>query len=128
MFSQQIGDYKSVASGTWTTVSNWQVYNGTTWVAASQNPGQTSGTYSVTISAGTTIDNYPGTLSFGDLIVYGTLRINSNFTLNTTKKTLNIWRNRFMDCKRKFNNSNQRNGNRYRIYWQLWFANFWQQL
>jgi hypothetical protein len=34
--------YRSVQSGTWTTLANWQQYNGSTWVAATSYPGQIS--------------------------------------------------------------------------------------
>ena len=41
LVAQSTGDYRSVGSGDWTTVSNWEYYNGTSWVAATQYPGQT---------------------------------------------------------------------------------------
>lgn len=93
LFSQQTGDYRTasgVTNGTWTIVSNWQVYNGSTWVTATQYPGQTSGTYSVTISSGTLMRSYTGSgsLSFGSLIVYGQLDIDNDMTLSTTKEVL----------------------------------------
>lgn len=45
VFSQNIGDYKSVISGSWTSASIWQVYSATGWVAATQYPGQTHSYY-----------------------------------------------------------------------------------
>ena len=53
-FSQTTGDYRSVnPGGPWTTLSSWQYYNGSSWVAASTYPGQNpTGTGDVTIQAG----------------------------------------------------------------------------
>lgn len=42
--AQQVGDFRSISSGNWTTVSTWQTYNGTAWAAAIYYPGQISGT------------------------------------------------------------------------------------
>lgn len=55
--AQTTGDYRSIGSGNWTTVSNWQYYNGTAWVAATQYPGQTGApaTNDVSIEGGDTI-------------------------------------------------------------------------
>ena len=38
LFAQVAGDFRSVASGTWATIANWQRYNGTAWVAAAAAP------------------------------------------------------------------------------------------
>ena len=54
-FGQQTGDYRSAGSGNWTNPANWEVYNGTAWVAATNYPGQTAGTNTVTILGGDTI-------------------------------------------------------------------------
>jgi len=34
--------YRTIQSGNWTTLANWQQYNGTNWVAATSYPGQIS--------------------------------------------------------------------------------------
>ena len=59
-FGQSVGDYRSVANGTWTTLASWQYYNGTTWVRPSGSspqgyPGQFAGTGTVTIRNTNTI-------------------------------------------------------------------------
>ncbi len=54
-FAQQTGDYRSAGSGNWTNPANWEVYNGTAWVAATNYPGQVGGTNTVTILGGDTI-------------------------------------------------------------------------
>ncbi len=48
---QTIGDYRSVnPGGPWTTLSSWQYYNGSSWIAATTYPGQNpTGTGVVTI-------------------------------------------------------------------------------
>ena len=57
-FSQVTGDYESLATGNWSIYTNWNIYNGTAWVAATAAngyPGQNSATSNVTILAGKTI-------------------------------------------------------------------------
>ena len=54
-FSQSLGDYRSVSpGGAWTSVSSWQYYNGSAWVAATTYPGQNP-TGNVTIQSGHSI-------------------------------------------------------------------------
>lgn len=42
---QEIGSYRTIASGNFGTVSIWQVYDGTIWTAASIKPSQTNDIY-----------------------------------------------------------------------------------
>jgi len=51
-FSQSVGDYRSNADGNWTTLATWQRWNGSAWVAATDYPGQNSGTGNVLIQNG----------------------------------------------------------------------------
>jgi len=60
-FSQTAGDFRTVASGPWATVANWERYNGVAWVAAIAIPTSADGIISIrnthTINVGTlTID------------------------------------------------------------------------
>lgn len=84
LYSQNIGDYKTIASGNWADCTKWQIYTASGWTAATQFPGQTSGNYSVSIEDGHTItvgtygngNNTPSSTSIykiGDLIVKGQL-------------------------------------------------------
>lgn len=96
IFSQNIGDYRSVQSGKWEAIATWQVYTASGWVAATQYPGKTSGNYSVTISDGNTItvgnysngnNNGPAlkvSYDIGDLEVLGQLTLNISMELNNT--------------------------------------------
>ncbi|HKJ06113.1 MAG TPA: hypothetical protein VJ970_01465, partial [Flavobacteriaceae bacterium] len=91
--SQQTGDYKSVQSGDWTNLSTWNVYNGTSWVAATSYPGQNSGTYNVTVSYGNTvtISNNLSTSTFNRLDVNGVLNLDStNSQHDITLQTLEL--------------------------------------
>ncbi|WP_395053183.1 hypothetical protein [Flavobacterium sp.] len=81
--SQSVGDYRSVTTGNWTTLSAWQYYNGTAWVTPTGilpqgYPAQFSGTNNVTIQAGTTITftNLMVTTTFPKLIINGKLSLN----------------------------------------------------
>jgi hypothetical protein len=73
--AQTIGDYRSVANGNWTTLSNWQYYNGSTWATPSGTspqgyPGQFTGTGTVTIQNGNIITlNADITNSFTKLVI-----------------------------------------------------------
>lgn len=82
VLSQNIGDYRSKnASGNWDTAASWEVYNGSSWVDATNYPGQVNGTYAVEIRSGQTIINPPGTNngnSFGALTINGQMRLTPN--------------------------------------------------
>lgn len=70
--AQQVGDYKSIASGNWSNTGIWETYNGTNWVAASVYPGQLTGTNNVSIIGGnsvsisSTIANSINSVNIGD--------------------------------------------------------------
>jgi hypothetical protein len=53
--AQAIGDYKSVASGTWNSLTTWQMYDGATWVAAVLPPTSLSG--KITINDSVTVND-----------------------------------------------------------------------
>lgn len=99
LYSQNIGDYKTIASGNWADYTKWQIYTASGWTASTQFPGQTSGNYSVSIEDGHTItvgtygngNNSPSSTSIykiGDLIVKGQLTLNINLELNDTSYLL----------------------------------------
>ncbi|MCX6274501.1 MAG: MBG domain-containing protein [Bacteroidetes bacterium] len=80
--AQIAGDYRTSASGNWTTVSIWQVYNGASWIVASVPPSATTAglvsirtTHTVTVNTTVVTDQTvvdPG----GTLIVSsGTLQV-----------------------------------------------------
>lgn len=83
---QTINDYRTIASGNWTDVGIWQVFNGTSWVAATTYPGQTTvandisiiGGFSVTITSN--ISNSINSVTVGD----GTGGTDSFFVNNTS--------------------------------------------
>lgn len=55
VMAQVTGDYRSKATGTWSSSGTWQIYNGTTWVNASSYPGQNSNVGTITIGSGNTV-------------------------------------------------------------------------
>tara|TARA_R110000868_G_scaffold107860_1_gene294876 strand:- start:2874 stop:6785 length:3912 start_codon:yes stop_codon:yes gene_type:complete len=93
--SQSLGDYRSVNSGNWMTLSSWQYFNGTTWVTPSGTspqgyPGQFLGTGAVLIQAGNSITIGQADLTtqvMGTLTINGTLNLDGGtsgvFTINT---------------------------------------------
>ena len=42
VFAQNVGDYQTANTGNWSDVTVWQVWNGTSWVAASHTPTSAS--------------------------------------------------------------------------------------
>jgi len=86
-----IGDYRTINSGNWTTVSIWETYNGVSWIAALTAPTSTNGTitiqntHTVTITSSMTLDQV-------EVATGGTLTITSGtLTLaNGTGSDLNI--------------------------------------
>ena len=80
LFCQVVGDYRSVnPGGPWTSLSSWQYYNGSSWIAASTYPGQNpTGTENVTIQAGHTISIGNTGINTGTIT---SITINGNLTL-----------------------------------------------
>ena len=89
-FGQTTGNYRTIVTGTWnwTTVANWQTYDGTAWVAATDYPGQNPGAMAVTIRNNTnvTLDVSPAN-SIASLRIRAT---NSNTSLSIGNNTLNV--------------------------------------
>lgn len=78
---QTTGDYRSVnPGGPWTTLSSWQYYNGSSWIAAPTYPGQNpTGTGNVTIQAGHIISIGNTGINTGTI---GSITINGQLALN----------------------------------------------
>jgi hypothetical protein len=74
-FAQVTGDFRSVASGTWATVANWQSYNGTAWVAAAAAPN--SGSNVITIQS-------PHVINIAASVTADQIVVNTGATLSTT--------------------------------------------
>jgi hypothetical protein len=74
------GDYRSVASGNWSSTSTWQTFNGSSWVAASSTPYD--GSRVINIQSGHTV-TVTSDLDVDQLVVDagGTLVISSGKTL-----------------------------------------------
>lgn len=59
---QAVGDYRTVASGSWSNTAIWQVYDGSSWISAVSTPNSGNGQIiiaggdSVNIASGITID------------------------------------------------------------------------
>jgi hypothetical protein len=90
LFAQVAGDYISVASGVWNNIANWQRHNGTAFVAATDYPGQNTGTGEVTIQNGNAVIlNVSPANPIDSLLIQGggtntSLTINDGFTLTVT--------------------------------------------
>ena len=80
----------SIATGNWTTITTWQRYNGTAFVASPDYPGASTGTGEVTISAGDAVTlNVTPANPIGTLAIEGgagntSLTISNTFILNVT--------------------------------------------
>jgi len=108
-FAQSAGDYRTRASGNWSTVATWERYDGSTWVSSPSQgtPTNSAGTitilntHTVTVTANVTIDqaiiNSGGQITVNsgitltvrngsgtDLSVTGTLRNTGTVTNNGT--------------------------------------------
>lgn len=96
VFGQSVGDYRSNVNttGIWEVSSSWEYYNGSTWVTATNYPGQVAGAYAVLIQAGDVVNigsSGIATLAMGTLTISGSLVLTgintggtgTNFFFNT---------------------------------------------
>ena len=97
IFAQSTGDYRSIGDGNWTDTSIWEYYNGTTWVAATQYPGQTGAptTNNVSIEGGDSITLTSTLTESINSVTVGdgtggtdTLNIDATSGLNTLRLTI----------------------------------------
>lgn len=80
-WGQTTGDYRSFQSGNWNVAGNWQKYNGSAWVAASEFPSVTALTRIVTIQSGHTIVA-TSDITTSSLNASATIIVAANGTLN----------------------------------------------
>lgn len=76
--AQSAGDFRSSAAGLWSVASNWETYDGATWVAAATAPSFTDGV--ITITSGNDITS-------DDFVLADQVVVNSGATLNLTGTT-----------------------------------------
>ena len=104
--SQTIGDYRTAASGNWSTPATWQTFSGLGWVGALVAPSSLSGninirnTHTVTVTSNTLVDdltiNSGGTLILAsntltlDILGIGNLVVNGSLELNGGDLNLNV--------------------------------------
>lgn len=102
-FSQSTGDYRSnTTSGNWNNSGSWQTYNGSSWVAASDYPGQSGATSAtVTIRDGHTITLTNSPSSIGNLVIgEGS---SGTFSTNNGDRTLTVTGNLTVKAGASFN-------------------------
>ena len=102
--SQGIGDYRTVATGTWGSTATWETYTGISWIPAVSAPTALNGAiairngHTVTVTANTTVDqvniNTGGTLVLAsNTLTLGLLALDNlvcNGSLEITGGNLNI--------------------------------------
>ncbi len=87
VFGLANGDYRSIATGNWNSISTWEKYNGTYWVAAVATPTYSDkvitiqNSHTVTVTANVSIDE--AVIALG-----GTVIVNSGVTLTIKKATI----------------------------------------
>ncbi|MFN8257808.1 MAG: putative Ig domain-containing protein [Bacteroidales bacterium] len=112
-FSQNVGDYRSILSGNWTSLLTWEQFDGSNWLPVSEYPGQNSvagnitiGNHNVIVDASPTHPiaslvfeiaatsasvsmNDGTTLSITGDIIFSNPSSNGNQTFNLNNATLN---------------------------------------
>ncbi|MBI3221171.1 MAG: hypothetical protein HYZ44_16800 [Bacteroidetes bacterium] len=104
VWAQTLGDYRSIATGNWSSNSTWQSYNGSAWVAATSYPGQSATAPIVTIQTPHTI-----TLNINPpLIVADQLIINAGASLvdSPASPSYTLWTQARLDVYGNLNFTN----------------------
>ena len=70
--AQSSGDYRSKQSGNWEDASSWEIYNGSSWINASNSPDSSSGNISILSSH---------TITINSNIIANQLTVNGNSNL-----------------------------------------------
>lgn len=84
--AQVAGDYRTTASGNWTSASTWEIYNGSAWVAAGAPPASTN---DVTIKSGHTIVVNVSSQNCRSLNIENSAKVYANNTV--TNYYINVW-------------------------------------
>jgi hypothetical protein len=84
-YGQTTGDYRTISSGNWSSTGIWQRYNGTSWVAAGNYPGQAAGDGTVTLLNNVILNTSPA-YAIGSLVV----QANLTQSINYNDRTLNV--------------------------------------
>ena len=91
MLGQVTGDYRTTGNASLNSNNNWQVFNGSTWVAATTAPYSTtflaSNTLTILASNHTVSSNADGSIAPANLVVNGTLNV--GHIVNTGPITIN---------------------------------------
>jgi len=90
-FGQTTGDYRTTISGSciWTNIAAWQIFDGTTWITASEYPGQNASAGTVTISDNTLMTLDQSISNTINAIVISANTANTSLTFGGTY-TLNV--------------------------------------
>ncbi|MCF8227212.1 MAG: hypothetical protein K9J30_15145, partial [Bacteroidales bacterium] len=80
LLAQNTGDYRSAGNVNFEDATNWEVFNGTSWVAASSAPTDADGTVTIQTGHTATVSNTTPSYSINDLDVYGTIDFDNDLT------------------------------------------------
>jgi len=83
--AQSLGDYRSVKSGNWNDVFNWETYDGTVWTSSDSIPQSTGST--ITIAHGDTII-IDENRNLGSTDIEGTLVINAGIKIELSGEVI----------------------------------------
>lgn len=78
IFAQSAGDYRTKANGSWNTISNWETFNGTSWINASSIPNYLNGAIEIRIGDTVTVAS---ALTVDQTTITGMLSVNTGVTL-----------------------------------------------
>jgi hypothetical protein len=93
------GDYRSIAAGPWETASNWQTFNGSSWILATVSPSSTDNNISVrhamTINGSISLDQTTVQSNASIQVNSGTLTINDGTGTDLSLNSVNaiLWSN-----------------------------------
>ncbi len=82
--AQVTDDFRTTGNATFAAATNWETYNGATWIAAASAPTSANGVITISANSSATVTS---DVTLDQIVVAGFLQVNAGFTLTLNNDT-----------------------------------------